>query len=82
MLVNTWFKKHPRLLWTWRSPGGNYKNQIDYIIINKRFRNSVLDAKTCPGADCYSDHVPVIANIKLKLKKINKKRIDEKLDLK
>ena len=82
VLANTWFKKHPRLLWTWKSPGGRYKNQIDYIAINKRYRNAVRDVRTYPGADCYSDHVPVVANISLKLKKVIKSRKEERRDLK
>ena len=34
--VNTWYKKHPRHLWTWRNPAGTAKNQIDYITIRKQ----------------------------------------------
>ena len=34
----------------------------------------MIQVKTYPGADCSSDHVPVIATIKLKLKKIVKKK--------
>ena len=82
ILTNTWFKKHPRLLWTWKSPGGGYKNQIDFIAINKRFRNAVMDTRTFPGADCYSDHVPVVADIALKLKNVNKTERKERLQLK
>ena len=56
-LTNTWFDKHPRLLWTWKSPGDRCRNQIDYIQINKRFRNAVLDARTYPGADYYTEEI-------------------------
>ena len=38
MIVNTWFRQHPRRLYTWKSPGDLYRNQIDYITVNKRFR--------------------------------------------
>ena len=69
MISNTWFKHHPRKLWTWKSPGGRYKNQIDYITINKRFRNAVTQVKTYPGADCNTDHNPVVAEVKVRLKK-------------
>ena len=68
-VMNTWFRHHKRRLWTWKSPGDLTRNQIDFIIINKRFRNSVNQAKTYPGADINSDHVPVIATVSLKLKK-------------
>lgn len=39
-IMNTWFQQHNRRLWTWRSLWGCYKNQIDYIAINNKFRNS------------------------------------------
>ena len=73
MIANTWFCNHPRRLWTWTSPGGLVRNQIDYIAIDQRFRNSVRQAKGYPGADCGSDHVLVIADIKVKLKRLKKK---------
>ena len=34
VIMNTWFKKHPRRLYTWKSPGDCSRNQIDYIAIN------------------------------------------------
>ena len=80
-LVNTWYRKHKRLLWTWKSPDSITKNQIDYIAINKRFRNAVTDAKTYPGSDCNSDHVPIIANMRFKLKILKKQKIEPQRDL-
>ena len=81
-VMNTWFKHHPRYLWTWKSPDEGTKNQIDYITINKRFRNSITQAKTRPGADCGSDHVPVMAVMKVKLRKLKKKKNSEYLEIK
>ena len=72
VILNTWFRHQKRRLWTWKSPGNRTKNQIDYITINEKFRNSVIQAKTRPGADIDSDHVPVIINMKIKLKIIKK----------
>ena len=45
-------------LWTWHSPGGDYLNQIDYIMVKRRFQSSVNIAKTksSPGADTGSGH--------------------------
>ncbi|CAH2083583.1 unnamed protein product [Euphydryas editha] len=34
-LLNSVFKKKPNTKWTWISPDGKYKNEIDYIISNK-----------------------------------------------
>jgi len=68
VVTNTWFKVHPRRRYTWISPGDRTRNQIDYILINNRYRSSISKVKTYPGADANSDHVPVVANIKLHLK--------------
>ena len=38
----------------------------------KRWRRSIQSAKTRPGADCGSDHEPLIAKFRLKLKKAGK----------
>ncbi|GFO47179.1 craniofacial development protein 2-like [Plakobranchus ocellatus] len=57
------------------------RNQIDYILTNERFRNAIKSAKTYPGADCYSDHVPVVAKLNLKLKKTSSNPTNIKLDL-
>ena len=81
MVGNTWFKQPNRRKWTWQQPGNGSKNQIDYILVSKRFRNALLTAKTLPRADCYSDHIPVAAIFRLKLKR-NKQRVSNvKLDL-
>ena len=44
--------------WTWHSPYGQHHNQIDYILVRKRFRSGVKIARTrsFPGADIGSDH--------------------------
>jgi len=49
-------------------------------LIQKRFFNAILDVKSCSDADCGSDHNPVIAKIRLRLKVIHEsyslRRID------
>ena len=54
--VNTLFQKRKRKLYTWTSPDGQYRNQIDYILCSWRWRSSLQSAKTRLGADCGSDH--------------------------
>ena len=53
-------------------------------MVNKRFRSSIRDSitifKTYPGADCYTDHNPVIANMKVKLKNPDTTKPSPKLD--
>ena len=74
IISNTWYENHPRRRYTWTSPGDRSRNQIDFILIQKRFRNSVKSAKTMPGADCDSDHVPVLCEVQIKLKQLKKTR--------
>ena len=68
-IMNTWFNQPPRKLYTWTSPGDIVRNQIDYIMIKNRFRNCIHKVKTRPGADCNSDHHPVVASMTIRLKK-------------
>ena len=70
-----------RRLYTWTSPDGQRRNQIDYILFSQRVRTSIWSAKTRPGADCGSDHELLIAKFKLKLKKVGKTTRPFKYDL-
>ena len=58
--------------YTWTSPDGQHRNQIDYILCSQRWRSSILSAKTRPGADGGPDHELLIAKFRLKLKKVGK----------
>ena len=70
---NTLFQQqHKRSLYTWTSPEGQYKNQMDYILCSQRWGSSIQSAKIRPGADCGSDHELLIAKLRLKLKKITR----------
>ena len=68
-ITNTLFQQHKRRLYTWTSPDGQHRNQIDSILCSQRWRCSIQSAKTRPGADCGSDHELLIAKFRLKLKK-------------
>ena len=70
VIANTLFQQHKRRLYTWKSPVGQYPNQIDYILCSQRWRSSIQAAKTRPGADCGSDHELLIAKFRLKLKRV------------
>lgn len=51
---------------TWKSPDGLTTNQIDHILINRKWHRSLQDDRVCRGADANSDHYLVTASIKLK----------------
>lgn len=67
-ICNTVPKQHKRRLFTWRSPGGKHKNQIDYILVSTRWRSSIANAKTLPSADCGSDHQLLTSEFQTKFK--------------
>ena len=70
--MNTFYKLHARRLYTWRSPDQTTRNQIDYNICKTRWRSSVRRVTTLPGADCGTDHNLLIADVKIKLKRIKR----------
>ena len=72
VIANTLFQQHKRRLYTWTSPDGQHRNQIDYILCSQRWRSSIQSTKTRPGADCGSNHELLIAKFRLKLKKVGK----------
>ena len=69
VVTNTTFQHPNRLLYTWKSPGDVSRNQIGYLLIRKRHRNSVKQCKTYPGADIGSDHNPLVARVSVRLKR-------------
>ena len=72
VLTNTLFQQYKRWLYTWTSPDGQYRNQIDYILCSQRWSDSIQSAKTRLGADCSSDHELLVAKFRLILKKAGK----------
>ena len=72
VIANSLFQQHKRRLYTWKLPGGQHRNQIDYILCSKRWRSSIQSTRIRPGADCGSDHELLITKFRLKLKKAGK----------
>ena len=71
VIGNTLFQKYKRN-YTWTSPDGQHRNQIDSFLCIQRWRSSIQSAKTRPGADYRSDHELLIAKFRLKLNKEGK----------
>ena len=72
VIANTLFQQHKGRLYTWTSPCGQHRNQIDYILCSQRWRSSIQSAKIRLGADYGSDYELLIATFRLKLKKVGK----------
>ena len=41
VIANIFFQQHKRRLYTWTSPDGRHRNQIDYILCSQRWRSSI-----------------------------------------
>jgi len=66
-VLNTLFQHKLVHTWTWCSPDGVTKNQIDYIICSQRLAPSVHDCRVFRGAEFQSDHRLLVASVKLRL---------------
>ena len=66
---------------TWVSPDGITRNQIDYVLIYKRFNNSVKHTRVCRSADIGSDHYLVRTTVKLGLNLWNQTKNRKELEL-
>ncbi|XP_045487972.1 craniofacial development protein 2-like [Pieris rapae] len=68
-IINTCFKKNRSRRWTWRSPNGQHKNEIDYILSNqpKLFNNFEVLNLNYP-----SDHRLIRSTLKIAKQKQSK----------
>ena len=73
VIMNAWFQQPLHRLYAWKSPGDISRSQIDYIMINQRFKNCVKQARTYPGADINSDYNLVTFQVSSKIEENKKK---------
>jgi hypothetical protein len=66
---------------TWEAPDGTDCNQINCIMISRKWRGSIRNSRAYPSTDIGSDHQLVMANLKLKLKTNCKKNTKYKADI-
>ena len=63
---------------TWLSPDGRTVTQIDHICISTKWARSMLDVKSCRGADVGSDHYLVRGKLRVKFKAVEKIHAERK----
>ena len=63
--------------YSWNSPDGRTHNQIDHILINKKWKSSLQDVRAYRGADVATDRALMIAKLALKLKATQKTQTKE-----
>ncbi len=66
VLANTLGEHKPSRRYTWHAQNGRTRTQIDYIMVQNRYKSGVSRAKTrtFPGADIGSDHDLVMMKAK------------------
>jgi hypothetical protein len=69
IIKSTMLPRKDKYKYTWVSPIGRRKNQIDHVLINNRFKNSITNVRILRGADADSDHLLVGIWIRVKFKK-------------
>lgn len=67
VISSTHFQRKDIYKYTWIAPGGQYKSQIDHVVIEKRFKSSINSVRSYRGADGDTDHYLVISSLKVKL---------------
>ena len=56
-----------------KSHDGAHHNQVDYILVQRRWWTSVRKCKSYPGADAVSDHILVGMKFEIKVHKLPKR---------
>lgn len=75
--MNTFYKKHPKRKWTWRSPDNRVKNEIDYVLTSNPQLCS--DVSVLNRFDTGSDHRLVRARIHVNIRHQRKALVKRKI---
>ena len=76
-IMNTQFQKKAQRRWTWRSPDGNTKNEIDYIMTDKP--SMVTDVTVINCVNIGSDHRIVMGSITLNTRAERRKLLNKNI---
>ena len=74
VIAYTCFEHDKRRRYTWKRPGDTGRFQLDFFLVRQRYRNSVKNACSYPGADADTDHNLIVMSQVATLKKIGKRR--------
>jgi hypothetical protein len=66
-LKSTMFPHSSIHKYNWTSPDGQTYNQIDHVMIDRRYHSSVLYVRSFIGADCDTDNYLVVVEVREKL---------------
>ena len=85
-LMNTCFRKQNNKLATYRKVGAHRDEamnrtcfeQIDYVATTNRWKNAVVDVEADTTANINSDHYPIVATLRIKLKALHKHGLQRK----
>ena len=50
--------------YTWTFPDGKTHNQIDHILIDRRWHSIILDVRSFRGSNCDTDHYLAVAKVR------------------
>lgn len=75
--MNTFYKKHPKRKWTWKSPDNRIKNEIDYVLTSNP--QLCLDVSVINRFDTGSDHRLVRARIHVNTRHQRKALVERKI---
>lgn len=65
--------------YTWTSPNGITKNQIDHVLVDQRHEKSITNVKSIRGAECGTDHSLVL--VKMTQRIATQRRKDERQEI-
>ena len=64
VVKSTMFPRRNIHKYAWTSSDRKTYNQIDHVLIDRRWQSSVLDVRSFRGAECDTDHYMVIAKVR------------------
>ena len=67
VVKSTMFPHQDILNYTWTSPDRKTHNQINHILIDRRWHSSILDVRSFGGANCDTDHSLVVVKFRERL---------------